>query len=111
MNVKEKTLILPKYDHLFLDTDNRLIAMSRDSHYSRECKLIDINDNQIGEVTFKDIMPFSFIDGKHTVVAKGDKDPAFIDINGRELETILPEKIEIRPRDWEGDDVVRCGIY
>lgn len=111
MNVKEKTLILPKYDRLFLDTDNRLIAMSCDSDYSRECKLIDINDNQIGEVTFKDMMPFSWIDGKHAFIEKGNKDFAFIDINGKELETILPEDMEIRPRDWEGDDVVRCGIY
>ena len=31
--------------------------------------------------------------------------------DSKELETILPEDMEIRPRDWEGDDVVRCGIY
>ena len=111
MNVKGKTLIGAKYDGLFLDTDNRLIAGFSDSVYSRRCKLIDINDNQIGEVTFKDMMPFSWIDGKHAFIEKGNKDFAFIDINGKELETILPEDMKIRPRDWEGDDVVRCGIY
>ena len=111
MNVKGKTLIGAKYDGLFLDTDNRLIAGFSDSVYSRRCKLIDINDNQIGEVTFKDMVPFSWIDGKHAFIEKGNKDFAFIDINGKELETILPEDMKIRPRDWEGDDVVRCGIY
>ena len=111
MNMKGETLIRAKYRMLFFDTDNRLIAGFSDSVYSRRCKLIDINDNQIGEVTFKDMMPFSWIDGKHAFIKKGNKDFAFIDINGKELETILPEDMEIRPEDWEGDDVVRCGIY
>ena len=56
------------------------------------------------------MMPFSWIDGKHAFIEKGNKDFAFIDINGKEFETILPEDMEISCRNWEGDYVVSSGI-
>ncbi len=106
MNMKGETLIRAKYEELMLDSDGKVLARVG----GHKCKLIDSNDNQIGEDTYELIYPFSWLDGKHALVAFGKNDLAFIDINGKVLETKLPD-MEIRPEDWEGDDVVRCGIY
>ncbi len=92
MNMKGETLIRAKYEDLKLDSDGKIWARF-DGDKSRKWKLIDSNDNQIGEDTYADVLPFSHLDGKHALVALGDDDFAFIYKNGRILETILPEDI------------------
>lgn len=105
MNMKGETLIRAKYEELMLDSDGKVLAKVDDKKW----KLIDSNDNQIGEDTYEEICPFSLLDGKHAFVAFGKNDFAFIDRNGKVLETTLPNIKDIRGITNEGNEVVLSG--
>lgn len=107
MNMKGETLIRAKYDEIKLDLGGKIWARF-DNGKSRKWKLIDSNDNQIGEDTYEDFEPFSAIDGKHAVVKLGDNDYAIIDQNGKILDAELPARID-RILFYEGDNCVRHG--
>ena len=107
MNMKGETLIRAKYHEIKLDLGGKIWARF-DNGKSRKWKLIDSNDNQIGEDTYEDFEPFSAIDGKHAVVKLGKNDYAIIDQNGKILDAELPARID-HILFHEGDDCVRHG--
>ena len=107
MNMKGETLIRAKYDEIKLDLGGKIWARF-DNGKSRKWKLIDSNDNQIGEDTYEDFEPFSAIDGKHAVVKLGKNDYAIIDQNGKILDAELPARID-HILFHEGDNCVRHG--
>ena len=93
MNVKGETLVRAKYEYLYYDEDNILIAMKKDGD-TYEYKYIDKEDNQIGSDTYVTATPFSSFDGQHTLVKPNDKIYSIIDKNCKQLEG-LPDIIDV----------------
>lgn len=102
MNTKGETLIRAKYENLYLDTDNRLVALFKNGD-SYEYKFINEKDEQIGEDTYVEATLFSMYDENHAVVKPNDKIFSIIDKNGKQLEG-LPDIVEVGT--YEGESYV-----
>lgn len=100
MNVKGETLVRAKYEYLYYDEDNILIAMAKDGD-TYEYKYIDKKDNQIGTDTYVTATPFSSFDGEHALVKPNDKIYSIIDRKCNQLEG-LPDIIDIGNYAGEG---------
>ena len=102
MNVKGETLVRAKYEYLYYDEDNILIAMTKDDD-TYEFKYIDKKDNQIGSDTYVVAAPFSSFDSEHTLVKPNDKTYSIIDKKCKQLEG-LPDIIDVG--NYVGEDYV-----
>ncbi len=93
MNIKGEALIRAKYDNLYYDQENLLLAQvhSRDETYY---KFIDTKDNQIGIDKYVDSYLYRLLDGKHTIVKMDDKMWSIIDRKGKQVEG-LPDIKEV----------------
>ncbi len=100
MNTKGETVIRAKYERLYIDTDNLLLAEVKDGK-SYEYKFIDQKDNQVSEDTYLYAIRFNYFDGKHTFVKSSDKVFSIIDKDGKTLEG-LPDIVSIALWDEEG---------
>lgn len=96
MNTKGETLIRAKYEFLYYDDDNVLVAVVKDGD-SYEYKYIDEKDNQLGNETYVKATLYSAFDGEHALVKPNDNIYTIIDKNGKQLER-LP-------------DIINIGIY
>lgn len=86
MNFKGETLIRAKYEKLAIDGEDRLWAEFKDGDsYKSKTKLIDTNDNQIGDDVDERKSRFSDLDGMHAFVSIGDKELSIIDRDGKML--------------------------
>ena len=96
MNLDGENVVRAKYDYLYFDVSNRLVAITEKSKNSMnfECKFIDEEDNQIGEDKFVSINPFKQIDGKHSFVKISDRIWSVVDIDGKQIEK-LPDIVNI----------------
>lgn len=99
MNVEGETLIRAKYEYLYIDEDNLLVAIVKDGD-SYEYKYVDQKDNQVGEDTYVTVFPFCMFDDEHTLVKPNDKIFSIIDRNGKQLEG-LPDIVDIGIEDGE----------
>ena len=102
MNVKGETLVRAKYEQLYYDDDNTLVAVVKNGD-SYEYKYIDEKDNQIGNDTYVKATLFRMFDGKHALVKPNDKIYSIIDKRGNQLEG-LPDITDIST--YEGEDFV-----
>lgn len=102
MNIKGETLIRAKYEQLYYDVDNTLVAVVKNGD-SYEYKYIDEKDNQIGNDTYVKATLFSMFDGKHALVKPNDKIYSIIDKQGNQLDG-LPDITEIST--YEGEDFI-----
>lgn len=107
MNIKGENVIRAKYDFLYFDISNRLVAITEKTKDSKnyECKFIDIDDNQIGEDKYVSINPFSQFDGKYSFVKISDRIWSIVDAKGKQLEK-LPDIVNINLK--KGDSEVLC---
>lgn len=102
MNIKGETLIRAKYEQLYYDVDNTLVAVVKNGD-SYEYKYIDEKDNQVGNDTYVKATLFSMFDGKHALVKPNDKIYSIIDKQGNQLDG-LPDITEIST--YEGEDFI-----
>lgn len=102
MSVKGETLIRAKYEALYYDEDNLLVAMVKDGD-SYVYKYVDEKDNQIGDDTYSKVTLFSMFDGKHALVKPNDKIYSIIDKNCKQLEG-LPDITDIGT--YEGESFI-----
>ena len=96
MNLKGENVIRAKYDFLYFDVDDRLVAVSEKTKksYDYECKFIDHEDNQIGEDKYVSINPFLNFDGKHSFVKVSDRIWSVVNLDGKQVEK-LPDIVNI----------------
>ena len=96
MNLKGENIVRAKYDYLYFDVNDRLVAITEKTKKSMdyECKFIDDEDNQIGEDKYVSINPFSNFDGEHSFVKVSDRIWSIVDINGKQVEK-LPDIVNI----------------
>ena len=96
MNLEGKNIIRAKYDFLYFDVTNRLVAITEKTKDSKnyECKFIDDGDNQIGEEKFVSINPFSQFDGNYSFVKISDRIWSVINKEGKQVEG-LPDIVNI----------------
>ena len=96
MNLKGENIIRAKYDFLYFDVNNRLVAITEKTKNSLdyECKFIDTEDNQIGEDKYVSINPFAHFDGKHSFVKVSDRIWSVVDLDGKQVEK-LPDIVNI----------------
>lgn len=106
MNIKGETLIRAKYEYLYIDEDNLLIAVVKNGD-SYEYKYIDQKDNQVGEDTYVSATLFTMFDGKHALVKPNDKIYSIIDKNGKQLEG-LPDIVDIGT--YEGESYIESDF-
>lgn len=99
MNIKGETLIRAKYDELYYDQDDRLLAAKKKGD-DYEYRYIDMEDNKIGDDTYVDAYLFSSFDGKHAWVKLDDKIYSLIDTDGKQLEH-LPDIVDVEFSDGE----------
>lgn len=93
MDINGQTIIRAKYDVLFYDKENLLLAGTKDGD-DVKYKFIDEKDNQIGKDTYVNAELFSAFDGKHTVVKPDDKMFSIIDLDGNQLKG-LPDMVNV----------------
>lgn len=93
MDIKGQTIIRAKYDVLYYDEDNLLLAGTKDGD-DIKYKFIDEKDNQIGNDTYVSAELFSLFDGKHTLVKPDDKMFSIIDRDGKQLKG-LPDMVNV----------------
>ena len=93
MSIKGETIIRAKYEFLYYDDDNLLIATSKDGD-EYETKYIDEKDNQIGKDKYVYASSFSTFDGKHAWVKPDDKIYSIIDKDGKQVEG-LPDIVNV----------------
>ena len=96
MNLDGENIVRAKYDFLYFDVSNRLVAITektKDS-FNFECKFIDDEDNQIGEDKYVSINPFAHFDGKHSFVKVSDRIWSIVDKDGKQVEK-LPDIVNI----------------
>lgn len=96
MNLKGENVVRAKYDFLYFDVKDRLVAITektKDS-FNYECKFIDDTDNQIGEDKYVTINPFLEFDGKHSFVKVSDRIWSIVDLDGKQVEK-LPDIVNI----------------
>lgn len=106
MDVKCQTLIRAKYEGLFYDEDNLLVAVVKDGE-DVKYKYIDENDNQIGKDTYVLATSFSSFDGNHALVKPDDKMYSIIDRDGNQIKG-LPDMINVGFND--GDNYVESDF-
>lgn len=102
MNIKGETLIRAKYEWLYYDQRNMLIAGIKEGD-SYNFKYIDEKDNQIGDETYVKAALFSMFDGNHTLVKPNDKTYSIIDKNCKQLEG-LPDIADVGT--YEGENYI-----
>lgn len=103
MNIKGETLIRAKYEELYYDEDNILVAVVKNGD-SYEYKYIDEKDNQIGDETYVSATLFSMFDGKYAWVKPNDKIYSLIDKNCKQVEG-LPDIVNVGT--YEGEKYVK----
>lgn len=96
MNLKGENVVRAKYDYLYFDVKNRLVAITEKTKksFDYECKFIDDEDNQIGDEKFVSVNPFAHFDGKHSFVKVSDRIWSIIDLDGKQVEK-LPDIVNI----------------
>ena len=93
MNIKGETIIRAKYDYLYQDGEDILIALTNKKDQS-EYKFINKKDEQIGKETYVNVYPYSIFDNRNTVVKQNDKIYTIIDKKGEPLKE-LPDMVNI----------------
>lgn len=96
MNLDGENIVRAKYDFLYFDVSNRLVAITEKTKnsFNYECKFIDDSDNQIGEDKYVSINPFAHFDGKHSFVKVSDRIWSIVDKDGKQVEK-LPDIVNI----------------
>lgn len=96
MNLDGENIVRAKYDFLYFDVSNRLVAITEKTKNSSnyECKFIDDSDNQIGEDKYVSINPFAHFDGEHSFVKVSDRIWSIVDKDGKQIEK-LPDIVNI----------------
>lgn len=96
MNLEGENIVRAKYDFLYFDVSNRLVAITEKTKnsFNYECKFIDDADNQIGEDKYVSINPFAHFDGKHSFVKVSDRIWSIVDKDGKQIEK-LPDIVNI----------------
>lgn len=102
MNTKGETLIRAKYEWLYYDQDNTLVAVVKDGD-TFQYKYIDEKDNQISDDTYVEATLFSMFDGEHALVKPNDKIYSIIDKNCKQLEG-LPDITNVGT--YEGESYI-----
>ena len=100
MNTKGETLIRAKYEFLYYDDDNVLVAVIKEGD-SEEYKYVDEKDNQLGNETYVKATLYSMFDGEHALVKPNDKIYSIIDKKGKQVEG-LPDIINVGTYEGEG---------
>ncbi len=105
MNTNGENIIRAKYDFLYFDILNRMVAISEKTKGSNDydCKFIDYEDNQIGEDKYVSINPYSQFDGNYSFVKVSDRIWCVVDKEGKQIEK-LPDIVNINLS--TGDDEV-----
>ena len=104
MNTKGETLIRAKYEFLYFDGDNMLVAFVRKDADTFESKYVNEKDEQIGEDTYVSATPFTMFDGEHAIVKPNDKIYSIISKEGKQIEG-LPDIVEIGT--FEGESYIQ----
>lgn len=99
MNIKGEILIRAKYDYLWYDCDDILLAVTKKGD-SVSCKFVDKDDNQIGEDKYTQAVLFSYLDSEHTLVKLDDKIYSIIGKDGKQIEK-LPDMVDVSTDDGE----------
>ena len=96
MNLKGENIVRAKYDYLYFDVKDRLVAITErtKNSFDYECTFIDDHDNQIGEDKYVSINPFRQFDGKYTFVKVSDRIWSIVDADGKQVEK-LPDIVNI----------------
>lgn len=96
MNIEGEVLIRAKYEHLSFEGSNRMFAITEKTvkSFDYKCKLIDEEDNRIGDEEFSYFYSFLNFDGKHAFVKISDKMWSIIDVEGKQLPK-LPDMVNI----------------
>lgn len=96
MNIEGEVLIRAKYEHLTFEGSNRMFAITEKTvnSFDYKCRLIDEEDNRIGDEEFSNFYSFINFDGKHAFVKVSDKMWSIIDIEGKQLPK-LPDMVNI----------------
>lgn len=106
MNTKGETLIRAKYEYLYYDTDNLLVAIVKNGD-SYEFKYINQKDEQVGEDTYVQATLYSMFDGEHAIVKPNDKIFSIIDKSGKQIEG-LPDIVDIGT--YEGEAYIESDF-
>ena len=104
MNTKGETLIRAKYEFLYFDGDNMLVASVKKDADTFESKYVNEKDEQIGEDTYVSATPFTMFDGEHAIVKPNDKIYSIISKEGKQVEG-LPDIVEIGT--FEGESYIQ----
>ena len=104
MNTKGETLIRAKYEFLYFDGDNMLVAIVKKDADTFESKYVNEKDEQIGEDTYVSATPFTMFDGEHAIVKPNDKIYSIISKEGKQIEG-LPDIVEIGT--FEGESYIQ----
>lgn len=104
MNTKGETLIRAKYEFLYFDGDNVLIAVVKKDANTMEYKYVDENDNQIGEDTYVSATPYTMYDSEHAIVKPNDKIYSIVNKEGKQVEG-LPDIVEVGT--FEGENYIQ----
>lgn len=96
MNLEGENIVRAKYDFLYFDVSNQLVAITEKTKnsFNYECKFIDDSDNQIGKDEYVSINPFAHFDGKHSFVKISDRIWSIVDKDGKQVEK-LPDIVNI----------------
>ena len=96
MNLEGENEIRAKYDFLYFDAGDRLVAITEKTKnsFNYECKFIDGKDNQIGEDKYVSINPLSQFDGSHSFVKISDRIWSIVDKDGKQVDK-LPDIVNI----------------
>ena len=96
MNLDGENIVRAKYDFLYFDVSDRLVAITEKTKnsFNYECKFIDSEDNQIGEDKYVSINPFAHFDGKHSFVKVSDRIWSIVDKDGKQVDK-LPDIVNI----------------
>ncbi|MCR5152063.1 MAG: WG repeat-containing protein [Prevotella sp.] len=96
MTTDGENLIRAKYDFLYFDVSDRLVAITEKTKGSGsyECKFIDDDDNQIGTDKYVSINPLSNFDGEHSFVKISDRIWSIVDKDGQQIKR-LPDIVNI----------------
>ena len=104
MNTKGETLIRAKYEFLYFDGDNMLVAIVKKDADTFESKYVNEKDEQIGEDTYVSATPLTMFDGEHAIVKPNDKIYSIISKEGKQIEG-LPDIVEIGT--FEGESYIQ----
>lgn len=102
MSTKGETLVRAKYEWLYYDQDNTLVAVVKDGD-TFQYKYIDEKDNQISDDTYVQATLFSMFDGEHALVKPNDKIYSIIDKDCKQIEG-LPDITEVGT--YEGESYI-----